>query len=316
MRKELAQARSQLPRHIAVLCDGNRRWARDAGFDDVSYGYRKGAAKIAEMLRWCQAAGIELTTVYLLSTENLQRDPDELSALIEIITDVVEEICAPANRWSVRTVGDLELLGEEPARRLRRQPTLMLLDEPFSALDTGLRAATRKAVTKVLTDAGVTTLLVTHDQGEALSVADQVAVMRAGRFTCVGTPHQVYRRPADRFTAEFLGDCVFLACTVQSGTAETALGRIGLTAPAADGPGTLMLRPEQLVATESTDAASGPEPGIGTVLGTEFLGHDVLLTIDIGGDTAPITVRQHSIDPPDVHTKVDISVLGGGLVLR
>ena len=119
LRKELAQARSQLPRHIAVLCDGNRRWARDAGFDDVSYGYRKGAAKIAEMLRWCQAAGIELTTVYLLSTENLQRDPEELSALIEIITDVVEEICAPANRWSVRTVGDLELLGEEPARRLR-----------------------------------------------------------------------------------------------------------------------------------------------------------------------------------------------------
>ena len=119
LRRELAQARSELPRHIAVLCDGNRRWARDAGFDDVSYGYRKGAAKIAEMLRWCQAAGIELTTVYLLSTENLQRDPDELSALIDIITDVVEEICDPANRWSVRTVGDLELIGEEPARRLR-----------------------------------------------------------------------------------------------------------------------------------------------------------------------------------------------------
>ena len=71
------------------------------------------------MLRWCQEAGIEMATVYLLSTENLQRDDDELSSLIEIITDVVEEICAPANRWSVRTVGDLELLGEEPARRLR-----------------------------------------------------------------------------------------------------------------------------------------------------------------------------------------------------
>lgn len=119
LRRELAQSRSELPRHIAVLCDGNRRWARDAGFDDVSYGYRMGAAKIAEMLRWCQAAGIELTTVYLLSTENLQRDPDELAALIEIITDIVEQICAPENRWSVRTVGDLELIGEEPARRLR-----------------------------------------------------------------------------------------------------------------------------------------------------------------------------------------------------
>lgn len=119
LRQELGAAKADLPRHIAVLCDGNRRWARDAGYDDVSYGYRMGAVKIAEMLRWCQAAGIEMTTVYLLSTENLQRDPDELAGLIEIITDVVEEICAPANRWSVRTVGDLELLGEEPARRLR-----------------------------------------------------------------------------------------------------------------------------------------------------------------------------------------------------
>jgi len=102
-----------------VLCDGNRRWARDAGHDDVSYGYRMGAAKIADMLRWCQEAGVEMATVYLLSTENLQRDPAELASLIDIITDVVEEMCAPTNRWSVRTVGDLELLGQESARRLR-----------------------------------------------------------------------------------------------------------------------------------------------------------------------------------------------------
>lgn len=119
LRQELARSKSQLPRHIAVLCDGNRRWARDAGHDDVTYGYRAGAAKIAEMLRWCQGAGIEMATVYLLSTENLRRDAAELAELIEIITEVVEEICAPDNHWSVRTVGDLELLGEEPARRLR-----------------------------------------------------------------------------------------------------------------------------------------------------------------------------------------------------
>jgi len=119
LRQGLESAKSELPRHIAVLCDGNRRWARDAGHEDVSYGYRMGARKIAEMLRWAQEAGVEMATVYLLSTENLQREPAELAALIDIITDVVEEICAPANRWSVRTVGDLELIGEEPARRLR-----------------------------------------------------------------------------------------------------------------------------------------------------------------------------------------------------
>ena len=119
LRQGLDSSKSELPRHIAVFCDGNRRWARDAGHDDVSYGYRMGARKIAEMLRWCQEAGVEMATVYLLSTENLQREPAELATLIGIITDVVEEICAPANRWSVRTVGDLELIGEEPARRLR-----------------------------------------------------------------------------------------------------------------------------------------------------------------------------------------------------
>ncbi len=119
LRQGLARQKSELPRHIAVLCDGNRRWARELGHDDVVYGYRAGAEKIAEMLRWCAEAGIEMATVYLLSTENLQRDPGELAALIDIITDVVEEICAPANQWSVRTVGDLELIGEEPARRVR-----------------------------------------------------------------------------------------------------------------------------------------------------------------------------------------------------
>ena len=120
LRQGLGRSDSQLPRHIAVLCDGNRRWARELGYTDVSVGHRVGAAKIAEMLRWCHEAGIEMATVYLLSAENLQRDPDELAALIEIITEVVEEICAPANCWSVRTVGDLELVGEDAARRLRK----------------------------------------------------------------------------------------------------------------------------------------------------------------------------------------------------
>ncbi len=172
----------------------------------------------------------------------------------------------------------------------------MLLDEPFSALDTGLRASTRKAVAGLLTDAGVTTLLVTHDQEEALSIADQVAVMRDGRFTQVGSPQQVYRHPTDRFTAEFLGDCISLPCTVASGVADCALGRIPVQGPRLPtGPPPLVLRPEQLVATVVSD--SERLDGVGTVIATEFLGHDVLLTIDPAGDTAPIIVRQHSLEP-------------------
>jgi iron(III) transport system ATP-binding protein len=188
----------------------------------------------------------------------------------------------------------------------------MLLDEPFSALDTGLRASTRKAVAGLLSDAGVTTLLVTHDQEEALSIADQVAVMRDGRFTQVGSPQHVYRQPTDRFTAEFLGDCISLPCTVASGVADCALGRIPVQAD--DGPATLVLRPEQLVATVISD--SERIDGVGTVIATEFLGHDVLLTIDPAGDTAPIIVRQHSLNPPPIDAKVRLEVVGSGVVLK
>jgi iron(III) transport system ATP-binding protein len=198
------------------------------------------------------------------------------------------------------------------ARALARRPALMLLDEPFSALDTGLRASTRKAVADLLTQAHVTTLLVTHDQEEALAVADQVAVMRNGRFTKVGTPQQVYLQPGDRFTAEFLGDCVLLPCQVSTGSADCALGRIPLRAQAADGPATLMLRPEQLVATAVSDDGSA---GVATVLASEFRGHDVLLTVDPGGGTAPIVVRQHSVDPPAVDSKVRLDVMGPGVII-
>ena len=107
------------PRHVAVMCDGNRRWARENGFTDVSHGHRMGALKISELLEWCDAAGIEMATIYLLSTENLRRDPEELDTLLEIITDVVEEISGPSKNWSVQIVGALDLLPAEQSRRLR-----------------------------------------------------------------------------------------------------------------------------------------------------------------------------------------------------
>jgi iron(III) transport system ATP-binding protein len=198
------------------------------------------------------------------------------------------------------------------ARALARQPVLMLLDEPFSALDTGLRASTRKVVAGLLADAGITSLLVTHDQEEALSIADQVAVMREGRFTQVGPPQLVYRQPEDRFTAEFLGDCITLPCVVAAGIAECAIGQVSVRAE--DGPGTLLLRPEQLVAKVVSD--TGELDGVGRVLAVEFLGHDVLLTIDPAGDIEPIVVRQTSLEPPSMDAKVRIEVVGTGVVFR
>ncbi|MCV7225843.1 ABC transporter ATP-binding protein [Mycolicibacterium komossense] len=198
------------------------------------------------------------------------------------------------------------------ARALARQPVVMLLDEPFSSLDTGLRAATRKAVAHTLVEAGVTTLLVTHDQEEALSIAGQVAVMRRGRFTQIGSPQQVYAEPEDRFTAQFLGDCVFLPATVGVGSADCALGAVQIRSTDIHGAATILLRPEQLTATTVSDRERGT--GVGTVIATEFLGSDVVLTIDLQGDQPPITVRQASVDPPTVDATVRLNIRGPAVV--
>jgi len=197
------------------------------------------------------------------------------------------------------------------ARALARKPALMLLDEPFSSLDARLRATTRNSVAQTLRQAAVATLLVTHDQQEALSIADQVAVMLDGRFTQLGSPREVYLRPCDRATAEFLGDCVFLPCSVLDGVAECVLGPV--PAPgAADGPGELMLRPEQLRATAVSDRDRGD--GTGVVVTSEFLGGEVVLTIDMGTGTALLTSRQNSVDAPRTEDKVRVDVLGEGVV--
>ena len=198
------------------------------------------------------------------------------------------------------------------ARALARQPAVMLLDEPFSSLDTGLRSATRKSVIATLSQAGVTTLLVTHDQEEALSVADQVAVMRAGRFTQVGTPSEVYRTPADQFTAMFLGDCVVIPAMVNTVHARCALGTIPVHENRIHGEATIMLRPEQLTALAVP--ASDDDAGTGIVLASEYLGPDVVLTIGLPDGHQRISVRQVSIDPPAVDSRVRIRVSGSAVV--
>ncbi|MCS4489938.1 isoprenyl transferase [Corynebacterium sp. ES2794-CONJ1] len=108
------------PSHVAIMCDGNRRWAREAGFIDVSQGHRVGAKKIGELVSWCKGTKIKSVTVYLLSTENLERSPDELQLLLDIIGDVVDELAAPQRDCVVRLVGHLDLLPEHIAARLQK----------------------------------------------------------------------------------------------------------------------------------------------------------------------------------------------------
>lgn len=179
------------------------------------------------------------------------------------------------------------------ARALAREPGIMLLDEPFSALDAGLRVATRRAVAKVLAEAGITTILVTHDQAEALSFADQVAVMRGGRLAQVGNPFVVYTRPADRATAEFLGDAVVLDAWMEGSLATCSLGGIPVRRPPAQGRVQLMLRPEQIRIAEDS-------PIRGVVLDADYFGPES-------------TVRIRLVAPPELQR--DPRYPGGGEII-
>ena len=131
------------------------------------------------------------------------------------------------------------------ARALAADPEVVLLDEPFSALDAGLRERLREEVAAILRAAGTSTLLVTHDQSEALSLADTVAVLREGRVEQVGTPEDVYERPRSRWVANFLGEADVLPGTARGGVAECELGRFAVGAELS-GAVELVIRPESV----------------------------------------------------------------------
>jgi iron(III) transport system ATP-binding protein len=211
------------------------------------------------------------------------------------------------------------------ARALAQRPKLMLLDEPFSALDTGLRADTRKAIGELLDAAGVTTILVTHDQSEALSFADQIAVMRGGRLAQVGTPRDVYLRPVDPETASFLGTAIILPATVTNGVADCALGKIAVADHTIDGSQNIMLRPEQLQVAELTEAeeSSGNGKCFGVVTDVDFNGSacDLTLRLERDGTNRSEPDLSFQVPVPSVHavtvqTKVSISVAGHAHVFR
>ncbi|OUD01796.1 ABC transporter ATP-binding protein [Streptomyces swartbergensis] len=175
------------------------------------------------------------------------------------------------------------------ARALAPRPQLVLLDEPFNALDSALRAGVRADVRSALRATGATAVLVTHDQQEALSTADLVAVVRDGRVAQCATPQDLYRRPADPWIAGFVGDAVLLPGTVGAdNTARTALGTVTLAAPPGGlRAGTVLLRPEQLRLTD--------EDSVGVVRGTvtdvSYYGHDAMVTVAVDGHDTPIGIR-------------------------
>jgi putative spermidine/putrescine transport system ATP-binding protein len=170
------------------------------------------------------------------------------------------------------------------ARALAIRPTVLLLDEPLSALDAKVRAQLRDEIRRVQLEVGITTLFVTHDQEEALAIADRVGVMRAGRLEQLDAPTAVYSRPATAFVAEFVGLTNRLAGTVRGGVVEVRGVRLPLVrADSRDGPAVALVRPEAVSLVADGDSPVGPL--VGTVIATAFLGAVSRVTVDMGDGT-------------------------------
>ncbi len=184
------------------------------------------------------------------------------------------------------------------ARALVVRPKVLLLDEPFSALDRNLRGAMQVELREIQRKLGVTTIFVTHDQSEALSLSDRVAVMSEGRIRQLGTPDDVYRRPADRFVASFVGDVNVLRARLEridGATAAVALGPVLVQVPspplATTAPGSavdLFVRPEDLRVAEE----GAPTVASGVVGAQVYQGGHVDLYVDaIEGASTRVLLR-------------------------
>ncbi len=168
------------------------------------------------------------------------------------------------------------------ARAIAPKPKLVLLDEPFSNLDAILRDTTRKEVRSILKKAGMSALLVTHDQEEALSFADRIAVMNEGRIEQIGTPEEVYYQPKTKFVAQFLGRTnLFHAEATGSSEIATKLGPMKINYET-EGRVLCSIRPEHLTLREPTGSESPEE--IGVVLSREFKGHDITYHVLLNGE--------------------------------
>ncbi|MFL6796181.1 MAG: ABC transporter ATP-binding protein [Xanthobacteraceae bacterium] len=251
--------------------------------DNIGFGLARRAAgrdaRIAELVRM-----VDLDPIVL------QRRPDELSG-------------GQQQRVAL-------------ARALARRPSLMLLDEPFSALDTGLRASTRKAVADVLSAARITTILVTHDQKEALSFADQVAVIGNGRLLQVGTSRDLYLHPRSPMVAEFIGEAIILPARLGQGFADCALGRIPVADRRRQGAAQIMLRPEQVMLSSLP-----PNEDKAGVSADDCLGE--VVAVDFGGAVSAVMVRllntAQDTDPDDAPLRLlapSLQTLQPGAIVR
>ncbi len=190
------------------------------------------------------------------------------------------------------------------ARSLAPEPRMLLLDEPFSNLDVDLRVRMREEVRRIVKQAGVTTISVTHDQEEALSISDRVAIINEGTIEQIGHPETVFQHPTSRFVAGFLGHASFLSGDVEGDIIETGVGRLGrdqihgLSTEYDDTAIDVLVRPDDLIARPVD--GHGEENGIVTY--RRYLGPNVLYRVELENGDVLECMHNHtdhiSLDQP------------------
>jgi iron(III) transport system ATP-binding protein len=202
------------------------------------------------------------------------------------------------------------------ARALAVKPDVVLLDEPFASLDAHMRASVRQEVQRILHASATTTLLVTHDQDEALSLADLVAVLRDGRIAQCASPQELYSQPIDNDLARFIGEANLIAGVLDGAWVDTPLGKLpalwhgeSLSTPC---PVTVLIRPEQI----DLHLTTGDEGFPGRILQTGYHGHDVLLHVQVAQQQTeqPLLVRTLGEAQLSLGSTVRLSVRGSVLV--
>jgi spermidine/putrescine transport system ATP-binding protein len=198
------------------------------------------------------------------------------------------------------------------ARALAKDPAVLLLDEPLSALDLKLRRGMQTELKRLQRETSITFVLVTHDQGEAMAMGDQVAVFDSGRIVQLGSPEDVYLRPRTAFVADFIGEANIVSATREGGVLTIA--GLGTTPPEAlanpeapeTGPVSLAIRPESIVLRES-------DQGAGVVTDVTFTGGDIHVDLELASQRLVVRVPSHGARPPARGSRVDPELLPGSL---
>ncbi|WP_329557414.1 ABC transporter ATP-binding protein [Streptomyces sp. NBC_00696] len=254
-------------RNIGIVFQSYAIWPHMTVFDNVAF-----PLKVRKVKRAAQRRRIMDTLDLVEMADYAQRYPHELSG-------------GQQQRVAL-------------ARALVYSPSVLLLDEPFSNLDAKLRERARTWLIGLQRDLGLTTLFVTHDQDEALSLSDRIVVMNKGSILQVGTPKEIYGRPDSRFVAEFLGRCNVLSGEVShisGGTATVVLDTaplpltLAVSEPAPSGRVDVVVRPEAVVLSEEGDVAGRPNTYPAKVTSTAYLGDHYLYEVDCAGMSLSVT---------------------------